>query len=169
MSGTDVSPAGFLPRVDAVAQRLADHARRRQQPPQGLTSPDAETGERWDTGQIWAHLAEIVPYWIAQTTIVIDSYAGEPVPFGRVKSDPGRVRAIEDGRSTPIPTQWAHVERHLASLRTFVEGVDEASWSAQGLHSKRGVMPVTRIVDDFLISHLEEHADQLDQVSAVPR
>jgi len=168
MNAQSSTPArDFTERLDVVSTRLAEHASSEPHPA-GMTNADAETGERWDAGQVWAHLAEIIPYWISQTKSVIASYSGEAVPFGRIKSDPQRIRAIEQGRSTPLAAQWTRVEEELAALRAFITGVDEPSWAAEGVHAKRGVMPVARIVDDFLVSHLEEHADQLDLIAALP-
>lgn len=40
------------------------------------------------------------------------------------------------------------------------------SWSAQGWHPTLGVMDLTRIVDEFMVKHLEEHAEQLDRMSS---
>ena len=67
-----------------------------------------DSGERWDRGQVWAHLAEFIPYWIAQAGPVLRGQAsGEPVPFGRTKSDPERIGAIERDRREPVSVLWA--------------------------------------------------------------
>src|SRR5438552_1680541 len=59
---TNPTPAAhFLTRLDAVELRLDAHAR--SEPPTGLTDPDPPTGEQWDAGQVWSHLAEILYYW----------------------------------------------------------------------------------------------------------
>ena len=58
----------------------------------GSPSPIPAATERWDAGQVWAHLAEIGGYWLAELEAVIDA-GGEPVPFGRVKTDAGAHRA----------------------------------------------------------------------------
>lgn len=53
--------ASFLARLDAVERRLEAHAARS---PAGLSEPEPVTGERWDAGQVWAHVAEFIPYWL---------------------------------------------------------------------------------------------------------
>ncbi len=40
-------------------------------------------------------------------------------------------------------------------------------WQARGMHPTRGAMPVSEIVDRFIVEHLEEHADQLDGLELV--
>ena len=96
--------ASVFARLDAVEARLRRHAA--TAPQSGLTDPDPDTPEeRWDAGQVWAHLAEFVPYWHGELSSVIGQYAGTPVPFGRTKTDPGRIAAIEVGRNEPASEQ----------------------------------------------------------------
>jgi hypothetical protein len=156
------SPANsFLARLDVVERRLL----RERDPRVGaLTAPDAKTGERWDVGQMWAHLAEILPYWIEQARKVIDAHSAEPVPFGRVKSDAGRIAAIERDRTASSVLLRERVRTHIAELRTFLQERTDDDWSARGLHEARGIMDLPRIVDEFMVGHLEEHADSLDDL-----
>jgi len=156
--------AELLQRLDLVEERLAvcaapDTTRN------ALTDADPSSGERWDAGQVWAHLAEFIPFWIDQTQLVVDRYTDEPVAFGRVSTDPGRLGAIERDRTQPISVLWIATHSDLETLRLFIEELDESAWSARGLHTTRGVMDVQRILDEFLVGHLEEHADQLDSLA----
>ena len=65
---------GYLARLDAVEARLAALAES-SPPPDALTGADPSTGERWDRGQVWAHLAEFIPYWIAQSGPILEGAA----------------------------------------------------------------------------------------------
>ena len=47
-----------------MERRLAEHAARPL--PAGLTDPDPGAEERWEAGQVWAHLAEFPGYWLDQ-------------------------------------------------------------------------------------------------------
>ena len=155
----------FLERLNKVESRL--RALSQQSPaPGALTAPDPPTGEQWEAGQVWAHLAEIVGYWIPQAQYVVDHYAGEPVPFGRVKSNPERVAAIERDRTTTRSALWQRTETSISALRRFLENLPEQAWSARGQHQAQGTMSMERIVDEFLVGHLEQHADQLDGLVA---
>jgi DinB family protein len=158
-----VSPApGFLERLDAVIARLEAHAAR---PARGVTAPDPRTGERWDQGQIWAHLAEFIPYWIVETGVVLA--ADEPPAFGRTQSDPGRIGEIARRRDEPPATLMAAVREEEAALRDLIAGLDGTAWERRGIHPTLGSMTVTEIVEDFLVGHLEQHADQLDSLDSV--
>jgi len=155
----------LLQRLDAVEERLATRASLRVTPGV-LTGADPSTGEQWDAGQVWAHLAEFIPYWIEQARLVAAAGADEPVEFGRTRTDPGRVGAIERDRHQPLTVLWSETHADIEWLRRLLESVDEGSFAARGLHPTLGIMSLERIVDEFLVGHLEEHADQLDALAA---
>jgi hypothetical protein len=156
-SGTD-----FSERLDAVEVRLAAAAST-EPAPGALTGADPDSGERWDRGQVWAHLAEFIPYWIAQAGPVLRGQpSGEPVPFGRTKRDPERIGAIERDRREAISALWDDTRSDIATLRTFLGTIEPEQWNTSGLHPTLGAMTVDELTDRFLVGHLEEHADQLE-------
>ncbi|MGH2462886.1 MAG: DinB family protein [Candidatus Limnocylindria bacterium] len=154
---------GLLARMAVAEGRLAAYA---EQPPPGLTDADPATGEQWDAGQAWAHVAEFVPYWHREIERVLAGRGSDPVPFGRTADDPGRVGAIEAGRHEPPTEQMARLAGALMLLRSYLVGLSERQWAARGLHPRRREMTVAEIVDRFVVSHLEEHADQLAKLAA---
>jgi hypothetical protein len=158
---------GFTERLDRVEERLREHAARAF-PHDVRTAADPPTGERWEAGQVWAHVAEFIPYWLGEAALVVESGGGAPVPFGRTKSDPGRLAAIERDRSTDQGRLWSRAERDIGSLRDFLSGLDDTAWSAAGVHPTLGEMDLPRIVDEFLVGHLEQHANQLDELLPPP-
>ncbi|MDQ6846534.1 MAG: DinB family protein [Candidatus Dormibacteraeota bacterium] len=157
----------FTSRLDAAEERLRAHAAR-DFPADALTSPDPPTGERWEAGQVWAHVAEFIPYWLGEAALVVEQGGVQPVPFGRTKSDPGRIAAIERDRSIDQARLWHRTAGDIASLRAFLDGLGE-DWSTRGLHPTLGEMDLSQIIDEFLVGHLEQHAGQLDQLAAPGR
>jgi hypothetical protein len=158
--------AAFLARLDAVSLRLRTLAVTPLDATRGhLTGADPGTGEQWEWGQVWAHLAEFVPYWIAQAQAVVGAYRGEPVPFGRTKADAGRIAAIERDRGAEVGRLWARLDVQIGDLRGFLTGLPDAAWSARGAHPTLGTMPLERVVDEFLVGHLEQHAAQLEEIA----
>jgi hypothetical protein len=135
----------------------------------GLTEPDPGESERWDAGQVWAHLAEFPTYWLGQVLRVIDAAAAgqpQPIPFGRVKTDAARIEAIErDRREAPralLERVRAGIERTRIQLDNFtLEELD-----VHGLHPTRGEISVASIIERFVVDHLEEHAAQLELLAA---
>lgn len=155
LSGSDL-----IDRLDSAASSLRDQAA--NEAPSGLTDPEPGTDERWEAGQVWAHVAEFIPYWHHQIESVIGEYDGAPVPFGRTKTDPDRLAGIEMGLRAPIGELAARASESVDAAKRYFEGLLPPEWSAVGLHPTRGEMDVEQMVETFLINHLEEHVAQLD-------
>ena len=165
MSDTPASPAPqFEAQLDHVIPRLREHALRPA--PEGLTDPDEPTGERWEAGQAWAHLAEFIPYWLGQFDGVLSAHSDEPVPFGRVKTDAVRTEPIERDRHVPIEELWHRMEGQLEDVRAFLRRLTPEDWSRRGLHKTLGPMDMRTMMQRFIVGHLKEHADQLDGLEA---
>ena len=166
MSSETVEAA--LVRLRAVERRLAEHAARPL--PSGLTDPDPGATERWEAGQVWAHLAEFPGFWLDQIRrILADRAAGEegPIPFGRLKTDASRTDPIERERRTAPAELLRRVTAQLAELSGEVTALPDDAWNAVGLHPTLGEMSLTAILERFVLAHLEEHADQLDGLELV--
>jgi hypothetical protein len=152
----------LLARLADAERRLAEHAAAPL--PSGLSDPDPGGEERWEAGQVWAHLAEFPAYWLGQAERVIAQPTQPPVPFGRVKTDAARVEAIERDRHTDPQALLERVRAALAEVSDKVRAWDDATWQLRGVHPVRGEMTVERIIERFIVEHLEEHADQLDSL-----
>ena len=137
-------------RVRASAVLLPDDA---------LTDPDPDSGERWDRGQVLAHVAEMLPYWAQQAELVA---GGHQTEFGRVSSDPDRIAAIERDRAEDPQRLLGRVDEGVAVVLGLLDRLDDQTLARTGRHQTLGEMPVGEIVDRFMVAHLEEHADQLD-------
>lgn len=158
--------AGWLDRLDAVERRLTAHAERGV--PSGLTGPDPASGERWDGRQVWAHLAEFGRYWLAELDAVLDAPGDGAVPFGRVKSDPARIAAIEADRRG-VHEQLRDVVAAIDALRARLAELGEGDWRRVGRHSTLGDLDVDAQLRHFHVGHYEEHAAQLDSLGSGPR
>jgi hypothetical protein len=150
----------LLARLEEAARRLEAHAASPAYA--GLTDPDPDGTERWEAGQVWAHLAEFPAYWLEQARGVIAAGAGSPVPFGRTKTDPGRLAAIERERRTAPLDLFERARGDIDDVANFLRALPAAAWELIGEHPTLGPMRIDQIVERFVVAHLEEHADQLD-------
>jgi threonine dehydratase len=160
--------AAALSRLGAVQRRLVEHAARPL--PSGLTDPDPGASERWEAGQVWAHLAEFPGYWHEQVRKLVEARAAgdaEPIPFGRTKTDPGRIAAIERERRTDPGELLRRVTAQIEEASATLAGLPDDAWGIRGLHPSLGEMGLPKVVDRFIVGHLEEHADQLDGLELV--
>ena len=154
-------------RLAAVEARLVAHAHSGL--PSGLTEPDPGGTERWEAGQVWAHLAEFPTYWLAQARIVAAAHARgapEPIAFGRLKTDPQRVAAIERDRRMDPMALLAIVRDGISATATALVELPPGALAARGRHVTLGEMTVLGLLERFVVAHLEEHAAQLDGLRA---
>jgi len=155
----------LIARMADVERRLSEHAAGPL--PASLSEPDPGGEERWEAGQVWAHLAEFPSYWMNQIRGILakrDSGVSEPIPFGRVRTDPGRIGAIERDRHESPAALMRRVRDSLAWVGDELRAMPDEAWEARGIHPTLGEMSIGSIVDRFIVGHLEEHADQLDSL-----
>src|SRR6188474_401526 len=120
----------LIARLADAERRLAEHASRPLPP--GLSEPDPGGEERWEAGQVWAHFAEFPGYWLAQAQRVVALPTNEPVPFGRVKTDTGRLEAIERDRHTDPAALLARVRASLAEVTDAARAFPPEAWARRG-------------------------------------
>lgn len=154
----------LIARMEDAERRLAEHAA--SPPPTALSDPDPGGEERWEAGQVWAHLAEFPAFWLEQLRGVVEGGTDAPVPFGRVKTDPARIEAIERERHTDPAALLERVRASLAQVSDAVRTFSDEQWRARGVHPTLGEMNAERIVERFIVGHLEEHAAQLDSIAS---
>ena len=159
-----IDPEALVARMQAAEIRLAAHAAAERP---GLTNADEATGERWEAGQVFAHLAEFPAFWSGRSAPLSrrESLAsGSRIPFGGTKADPGRLAAIEARRLEAPFELLRDVDAGIAAATALCRSMTTEDWQTCGLHPTLGAMTVAAIVARMLVAHLEEHADQLDEL-----
>ena len=155
----------YAARLASVDRRLRGHAAAGL--PGGLTEPDEGGEERWDAGQVWAHIAEFVPFWLAEVRRLVATHSDAALPFGRTKEDAQRIAAIARDRGQPTDVLLRRITDQIGELGRTIESLPDEAWQMQGLHPRIGAMSMPQIVERFLVGHLEEHADQLDRLAGL--
>lgn len=151
----------FLARLEVVREQLTKLASSTYAPA-AQTDPDPTGSETWTAGNVFAHIGEFPSYWLREASMVADTFNGKPVPFGRTKQDPHRKEVIIRDAARSPQEIMDQIAPELDGLRNFIADLPPDGWEATGLHETLGPMPMSRIVDEFLIGHLEEHARQLE-------
>lgn len=128
------------------------------------TEPEAH----WGPPEVLAHVNEMLPYWTDQLETVLAGTGKEAVPFGRVATDPGRLGRIEADRKRPIGELLDEIAAGLERASGFVAGLSADDAERRGLHSTRGELSVAAAIERFLVTHLEEHVEQLRAILARP-
>lgn len=152
----------LIERVDRLQERLVELAADGHA---GLTSPDPTTGERWDAGQVWGHLAELGPFWLGQVHRIVNAASEAPVAFGRPPGDTSRAGGIEAGRHHDVGELLVATQRSLDATRAAIAGFADVDLARRGVNPAVGEVDVLGLVDRLIVGHVEEHVDQLEGLS----
>jgi hypothetical protein len=162
-TGTAGATADFLiKRLDVAWDRLQALALRPHT--DALTTADAKTGEQWQLGQAWAHVAEFPRYWTGELCIVLNSRPGTVPAFGRILTDEARLEAVRPENARTAAEVLPRLAGDIRTLRTLLSLVREEQWELRGEHAVHGVMTTVELIDEFLVGHLEEHCDQIAEL-----
>jgi hypothetical protein len=121
----------------------------------------------WSVMQVLAHVSEMLPYWSRQAREIV-TRERDNEPFGRTHDDHGRIAAVEQHGSDHPDTMLARLRSGLAEAVGTLRGLPPQAWARTGQHARRGEMTVEQIVHDFLVLHLEEHAQQIEATLSTP-
>jgi hypothetical protein len=127
---------------------------------------DLPRSRGWVARETLAHIDELLPYWLGEIERVLAG-AKEPVPFGRTSNDLLRLLTVDRDRTLPVGELYVRLDIGLDRVVRRLLEFDDRQCGRQGLHPVRGEMTVSQIVEVMLVSHIEEHCDQLT-ASLVP-
>ena len=116
----------------------------------------------WGPGEVLAHTAEMLPFWLGEfERVVAAGRGGGPTAFGRTADNALRIGVLERDRTLPLRELFDRIDVGIDRwLRRLAE-------LAPGRHSTLGDMTADQLRDRFVVGHLEEHVAQLEAI--VPR
>jgi hypothetical protein len=126
----------------------------------------SEPESDWGPKEVLAHTAEMLEYWPAEMDRILRADGAAPVPFGRVSTDPGRIGRIGRDRELPTAELFDRIAAECRRLDVRVRALSAEEAGRLGVHPRLGEMTIGRIVERFLVGHLEEHVEQLRSVVA---
>jgi hypothetical protein len=124
------------------------------------TEPEATWGPR----ELLAHVEEMLTYWIDELRRVRARDAGAAVAFGRIASDPSRLRRIDDARQHDVGRQLDDIRTGLDDAVGFAEDLRDEERGRVGTHPTRGEITIEASIERFLVTHLEDHIAQLRDI-----
>jgi hypothetical protein len=121
--------------------------------------PDPKSGERWDRYNILGHVAEILPFWVAQLEVAMDGQ-----PFGRVPGSTERQQAVEGGRAVGEAKLRERIDSGFGGLLRLMDRVEPSDLERRVTMRGRGEETVGWAMENLLVGHAEEHCDQLTEL-----
>jgi uncharacterized damage-inducible protein DinB len=149
-----MTPEERLLRIERSLQQVIAEI---ENVPADVVYREPAAGE-WPVMSTLAHVAEMLPYWAHQATAVARR-PGEP--FGRHLDDAARLGAISDHGQDSLQDMAPRIRAGLAECVALLRALPADAWTLAGQHPTRGSMTVEQLVDAFLVTHAQEHAEQI--------
>jgi len=157
------SPTSDLERLTEELNRLYGELRATlaEIPPARLYVQPASGG--WTPMEDLAHVAEMLNFWSEQ----IERFQRQPgASFGRVASNPERIRYIEEHARATLEQVTALLDQGHATALALLQQLRLADLEITGQHVKFGPQTVRHAIQEWLIDHLAEHVQQLKDIAA---
>jgi hypothetical protein len=116
--------------------------------------------KEWSVTQVLGHMVEMIPYWLGHCRVLIAATAEPPV-FGRGPDAPERLAGIEHGLIGDPKELLGQLNDEVKAATRAIREMSAAERSKKGIHIKLGEMTVADSVERFIVSHAEEHLDQI--------
>lgn len=126
----------------------------------GAAGPeDPQTGEAWDRLNVLGHVAEMLPFWVTQLR---RGLRGEP--YGRTDEGRRQRRAGIDAREEERAVRL-NIDRGCGRLLTLLDRLDDTDLERKLTNVAGDSVRVRDALEGQLVGHLEEHVEQLAQLS----
>jgi hypothetical protein len=119
----------------------------------------APSSAEWPVMSILAHVVEMLPYWATQCRRIVRQPG---ISFGRDLDDPGRLEAIAAHAQDPVEVVRTSLRTAVDEALATLRAIPESERQAMGQHVRRGPMSAARVIDELMVSHVEEHVAQVD-------
>ncbi len=127
--------------------------------PDRLGSPDPKSGDRWDRYNVMGHVAEVLPFWVAQLEVAMEGQ-----PLGRQPGSTDRQQAVDGGRQVGENVLRGRIDSGFEGLLRFIDRLEPVDLDRRVTMSGRGEETVGWAMENLLVGHAEEHCDQLTEL-----
>ncbi|MCI0344487.1 MAG: DinB family protein [Chloroflexi bacterium] len=126
-----------------------------------------EAEAHWGPREVFAHLDEMLPFWLGEVERILQAdLADGPPPFGRTAEDPIRIGIIGRDRHIPIRELLSRLRSDGRRVARRMRELSDEDAGRLGSHPRLGPTSVSALLERFIVSHVEDHADQLERTLA---
>ncbi len=143
-------------RLESVGEHLTTLLR---QPEVAQRGHAAQSDDVWSAMQTVGHTAEMIPYWLNHCHTLMA--ATEPPQFGRTLDAPERLAGVERGATAKPDDLLRRLNDEVQVAANAIRNMSAAERGKIGLHLRRGEMTVAEVVEVFIVTHAEEHLEQV--------
>ena len=154
-----LSAEGQAQRLERASAQIAALLRR----PEVAERVRAAGPDEWSAVQVIGHLVELIPYWTGQMQILAQA-TGEPPHFGRGLDAPERLEAVAHGAAADPGELLQQLAGAAGAGAAAIRAMTPAQRARHGVHTRRGEETVAAFIEALIVSHVEDHVTQIQQV-----
>lgn len=143
-------------RLESVGEQMTALLRQPEVAQRGHT---AQSKEMWSAMQTLGHTIEMIPYWLNHCQTLIA--AVEPPRFGRTLDAPERLAGVERGATDDVNELLRRLNNEVQMAINAIRNMSAEARGKKGLHLRHGEMTVADVIEVFIVSHAEEHLEQV--------
>jgi hypothetical protein len=144
-------------RLERVYEEVA---RLLQAPGMAARLRSAPRKEEWSAMQTLGHMTEMIPYWLNHCHVLIAA-TGEPPRFGRTAGSPERLAGVAQGETVEPDALLGRLGEEVRAAAGTIRKLSAVERGKRGLSGERGEMTVAEVIEAFIVSHAEEHLEQV--------
>ena len=144
-----------ISRIETSVNQLIETA---EALPSQVLYAEPEPNE-WAVMSILAHVVELMPYW-ANQALEVARRSADGQPFGRTHDDPDRIGAVQQHSRDSLDSMLPRLRSASSEAIAALQQIPSDRWTRTARHANRGDMTVEQIVEQFLVSHVEDHLAQ---------
>jgi hypothetical protein len=150
------SPEAQAQRLERAGAQLAALL----QTPQVAQRLRAANASDWSALQVIGHVIEMIPYWLRQCQLLIDTQ-GVPPRFGRTLEDSERLAGVARGAAGDTVELVRVLDSEVQDAARAIRGMSQVMRGKVGIHVRQGEITVQQIIETFIVAHAEDHLAQV--------
>lgn len=116
--------------------------------------------DEWSVLEILGHMVEMIPYWMDNCRTLIAA-VGAPPRFGRTLDDETRLAGVAHGATSDLDQLMRQLDQEIKAAASMIRVLTPAELGKTGIHNRVGEVTVGQAINDFVVTHAEQHTAQV--------
>jgi uncharacterized damage-inducible protein DinB len=118
------------------------------------------TENAWTLMETLAHIAEMVPYWSDEIAKLVEQPGQQ---FGRTVENEVRLTAVREHGRDSLAHMRAALSGSYAHFDMVLSQLNDSDLQRTGQHFSRGEQTLEWFFEEFIVKHLREHVEQIQE------
>ncbi len=155
------SPTSAESQARRLETSIAEITALVQQPENAERLRVAPGENEWNVLQLLGHISEMIPYWLREIRMIINTTSTELPRIGRSAEDPDRLAGVDHGAKGNPDKLLEEVQEEGRKGAAAIRAFTPEERAKQGLSARWGEITVSDMLERFIVAHTEEHVRQM--------